>query len=98
MFKETLAKTLLVITKGVAQLTFTDFKPVQYSKALEPILITELGILNVVKPEHPEKALLLILITELGILNVVRPEHPEKAYASILITELGILNAVKPEQ
>jgi hypothetical protein len=49
----------------------TDVKPVQFSKALFPISVTELGIVIDVKPVQPVKP--PKLVTELGIVTDVKP-------------------------
>ena len=43
------------------------------------MLVTELGMVTEVKPEHLEKALPPMLVTELGMVIEVSPEQPEKA-------------------
>ena len=42
-----------------------------------PILVTEFGIVTLVKPEQPENAELPIPVTEFGIVTLVKPEQPE---------------------
>ena len=46
-------------------------------KQFSPILVTELGIVMLVKPEQPQKHLLPKLVTELGIVMLVNPEQPK---------------------
>ena len=48
------------------------------SKALSPILVTELGIVTEVRLLHLAKASSPILVTELGIVTEERPLQPEK--------------------
>ena len=64
--------------------------PLQSSKALLPILVTELGIVTEVRPLQPAKAKSPILVTELGIVTEVRPMHPEKAPPIIVDIFSGI--------
>jgi hypothetical protein len=40
------------------------------------MVVTELGIVTLVRPEQPEKADQLMLVTEFGIVTLVRPEQP----------------------
>ena len=51
--------------------------PVQPWKALEPILVTLLGIVTEVKPLQEEKASSPIFVTLLGIVIELKPLHPE---------------------
>ena len=57
----------------------TEVRPVQPSKALPPIVETELGMVTEVRPVQPSKALYPILMTELGIVTEVRPAQLVKA-------------------
>ena len=50
----------------------TDFIP-EFRNALEPMLVTELGIVMDVKPVAPSKALAPMLVTDDGIVMDVRP-------------------------
>ena len=50
--------------------------PVQPLKAIDSILVTELGMVTDAKLVQPEKALDPILVNELGIETEVKPEHP----------------------
>ena len=50
----------------------TDFKRIQL-KAPLPILVTNSGIVIVVKPSHNEKALLPILVNDSGNVIVIKP-------------------------
>ena len=66
--------------------TVACLSPLQFSKALFPILVTLLGILIEVSPVQLRKALIPILVTLLGILIEVSPSQAEKALFSILVT------------
>ena len=61
-----------------------------FSKASDPILVTESGIVMLVRLLQPLKALLPILVTESGIVMLVRLLQPSKAPYPILVTESGI--------
>ena len=56
----------------------TEVRPMQYSKAQFPLLVTELGIVTEVRPSHSLKAQSPILVTESGIVTEVRPLHLAK--------------------
>ena len=43
--------------------------------AFSPILVTELGIVTLVRPEQSRSAELPIVVTELGMITLVRPEQ-----------------------
>jgi hypothetical protein len=43
------------------------------------MLVTELGMVTLVRPEQPENASLPMLVTEFGMVTLVRPEQPENA-------------------
>ena len=64
----------------------TDVKPLQRSKALSPILVTEFGIVTDVKPLQLSKAPYSILVTEFGMVTDVKPLHLLKASFPILVT------------
>ena len=57
----------------------TEVKPVQPEKALQPILVTDLGMVTEVKPVQPEKAILPMLVTDSGMVTEVKPVKPSKA-------------------
>ena len=59
------------------------------------MLVTEFGMVMLVRPEHPENALLPMLVTEFGIVMLIKPEQPENAY-SMLVTVLGIKEFIHP--
>ena len=42
------------------------------------MLVTEFGIVTLVRLEQPEKAEFPMLVTEFGMVTLVRPEQPEK--------------------
>ena len=65
------------------------FKLVQYSKAKEPIAVTELGIEIFVNWEQNPKAPSEIEVTESGIVTLVT-EEPWKAAWSIIVTGLPL--------
>ena len=51
----------------------------QPENAQPPMLVTEFGMVTLVKPEQPRKAPRPMLVTELGIVTLVRPEQPSNA-------------------
>ena len=55
------------------------------------MLVTELGISIVVKPEQSLKALLPMFVIEFGISIEFKPEQPLKALLPMLVTELPML-------
>ena len=84
-------------------ITYNKFE--QFKKALEPILVTELGIVIDGRLVHPLNALSLIVVTELGIVIDIKLEQLINALEPILVTEFGIiidgklehpLNALEP--
>ena len=52
-------------------------RPLHFSKAASPILVTEFGIVIDVKLLQPWKATSPILVTEFGMVIDVKPEQPE---------------------
>ena len=63
-------------------------------KAQSPILVTELGIDNVVSELAPQKAWALMLVRVFEIVNSVIELRSEKAEKPILVTELGMVKVV----
>jgi hypothetical protein len=57
------------------------------------MLVTELGIVTLVRLLHPEKAQSPMLVTELGIVTLVILLQSEKAQSPMLVTELGIVTS-----
>ena len=70
-------------------------KPVQLSKATDPMLVTLLGISILVKLLQPENADEPMLVTLLGISILVKPVQSRNAYAPMFVTLLGISMLVK---
>ena len=62
------------------------------------IVVTESGIVILVRLEQFSNAEYPIFVTELGIVILVRLEQPENVNLSILLTELGIIILVRLEQ
>ena len=62
-------------------------KPEQSLKQCSPKLVTELGIVMLVKLLHQEKHHSPKLVTELGIVMLVKPLQSLKQYAPKLVTE-----------
>jgi hypothetical protein len=62
---------------------------------LTPIEVTELPMLNDVKPVQPEKAAPPISVTEFGISTEVKLEQPLKAELPIVVTEFPRVTEVK---
>ena len=63
---------------GLPVSTTMVVRPEHPEKALLPIDVTELGIVNEVSPEQPWKAPSPIDVTELGMVKEVSPEQPSK--------------------
>jgi hypothetical protein len=63
----------------------------QPSKARNPILVTEFGIIKLFKELHPPKAAYPISVTEFGITKLFNELQSRKASLSILVTEFGIV-------
>ena len=59
------------------------------------MLVTLLGMLMLVRPEHPEKTLGSMLVTLSGMSMLVRPVQPEKALSPMLFTLSGMLISVR---
>jgi hypothetical protein len=63
-------------------------------KALAPIVVTLLGIVNAVNPVQPLKELAPIVVTLLGIVKAVNPVQPLKELVPIIVTVDGIVSEV----
>ncbi len=83
----------------------TVFRLDQSSKALVPILLTELGMLMVSRLVHPLKASWVMLVMEVGIYTSSRLVQPSKILFAILsmlvvkakrFREVQFLNATHP--
>ena len=64
------------------------------------MLVTEFGMLMLLRETHPSKALLPILVTESGMWMFLREIQPLKALYPILVTESGIwilMRELQPE-
>ena len=61
------------------------------------MLVTELGMDMLVRPEQPSNASLPMLVTELGMDMPVRPEQKVNALPPMLVTELGITVFLHPD-
>ena len=48
-------------------------------------MVTEFGIVKLVKELHPRKAACPISVTESGIIKLVKDPHPKKAAVEILV-------------
>jgi hypothetical protein len=70
----------------------------ELANALLPILVTELGIVTVVKKEQSSNASIPIVITELGIVTLVNEEQLSNARSPIVSTLLPIVRVVNAEQ
>ena len=73
-----------------------EVMPEQPSNALQPILVTELGIVIEVKLVQPENACMSIVVTELGIVIEDKPVQPSNAQLPIEVTEFGIVVFLHP--
>ena len=82
---------------------------VQPEKAESPILVTESGIVTLVRLEHPLKASLLIEVIESGIFILLRLVQPEKENVTFsrlvqpeksmcMFVPVGIVTSVRLEQ
>jgi len=71
----------------------TEVKPVQFSKAKEPISVTELGMVIEVKSLHPQKASSPMLLTEFGIVIEAKPLQPE--YLQLIVFQFVLLKTVE---
>ena len=60
------------------------------------MLVTELGIVTLVRPEQYLNAPSPILFTEFGIVTLVRLEQTENAKPPMLVTEFGIKEFIHP--
>ena len=88
----------LALSLGRPSITI-DVRPIQLAKALLPMLVTLLGIINSPdKSLQSENALLPMLVTLLGIVIEVNPIQPEKALLPMLVTLLPIVTEVIPLQ
>lgn len=79
-------------------LTEISIKPVQSSKALFSISVTESGITMLVRFLQPLKAYPPIFVTDFPILTLVRPLHHWKAILPISVTVSGITILVRLAQ
>jgi len=70
--------TLALKESGVSHSTVTVSSPVQFSKALIPIVVTLAGIVTDVKLLQPEKAENSIFVTLLGIVTEFKPVQLRK--------------------
>ena len=64
----------------------TLVKPLQPKNALQPISVTELGMVTLVKPLQPKNAYQPIEVTELGMVTLVKPLQPLNAKLPIEVT------------
>ena len=69
--------------------------PSQFAKAPSPIVLTLLGIENVVRLEHHAKAWALIFTKPSGRFKAVSPWHPIKAPCPIIFKLAGRFNDVR---
>ena len=63
-----------------------DIKPSHHSKAPNPMLLTELGMVIDVNPLQEMKAPSPMLVTELGMIMDVKSLQPTKALSPMLVT------------
>ena len=70
----------------------TCVKPLSFWKALSPIEVTELGMVNVpVRLVQPTKAQPPIVVTELPRLKLVKPLQKPNAPKPMVVTEFGMV-------
>lgn len=74
-----------------------DVREVQSSKALSPIVVTELGIVREAREEQYWKAFSPMDVTEVPIVTEVREVQSSKAIYSMVVTELGMVIEVREE-
>ena len=67
-------------------------RPLQYAKALSPMLVTELGIVIEVRLSQLLKAFTLMLVTELGITVVRQPQMSSFLLVQIIPLQLSLLS------
>ena len=63
------------VAGGVSRFAWTSVKPKQQSKQYLPKLVTELGIVMLVKAEQPLKHINPKPVTEFGMVMLVKPEQ-----------------------
>ena len=59
-------------------------------KASKPMVVSNKGIVAVVREEHSLNAAVPIVVTESGIVTAVREEHAEKVPAAMDVRNAGI--------
>jgi len=74
----------------VIEFGMVKFVKGQPSNALDPILVTESGMVTLVRFTQRANAPDPILVTELANVTLTNKELPENALSLILVTELGI--------
>ena len=93
---ENILQQIKVIFAGNRTLTkleqFANTKPLI---PLVPIVVTESGILMLVKAEQPLNAWLPIVVTESGIVMLVKAEHSMNAAPTICVTLYVIPETIK---
>ena len=72
-----------------------SFIPEHPSNALASMVVTEYGILTLLRPVHPEKVLFSIDVMVLGRSMEVSPLQSRNAQEPIEVTELGIVTSVR---
>ena len=82
---------------GFPASTVMEASPLQLSKAMSPIEVTELGMVMEVSPLQPANAELPIEVIELGIVMELRSLQLEKASAPIEVTEVGMIVFLHPK-
>ena len=88
-----------ILTKdGNSDKAYTNFKLLQPENAELFMLVTLLGIVTEVSPEHLSKAPPPMLVTLLGMVIEVSPKQPSKALSPMLVTLLGMVTDFSPEQ
>ena len=76
-----------IVNSEDGDVSVTVVKPTHALKAEFPILVTEDGIVILVKPSHVSNILLLIDNNPVGMEKLVRRRHPLKADVPILVIE-----------
>jgi len=79
----------------VTELPIVTDDRLQASKAFFPIVMTEFGIVKVVKPSQEQKAPSHIVVIVLGKSTDVSPVQLKNDSSPIIVTELGIVIEVK---
>ena len=76
--------------------TVIEVKPLQRENAPEPMVVTLLGMVMLVRLEQPSNAPEPMVVTLLGMVTLVRLEQPLNAPEPMVVTLLGMVMLVRP--